>query len=334
MKFLFRLIIVSLAALVVAGCAKQASNTGETTQKKGAKIVFVFKVLGIPYADSLKVGADRAAKELGADVELLGPATGSDIQGQINIIEDQIARKVDAIVVSPNDADSVKPVMKRAADAGIKTYTWDSDAPGASRLFYVAGCDDVQIGEDIANHLAKDLGGKGKVAIMTGGLTANNLKLHVDGVRKGLKKYPGITVVNPLLANNDQKDQAIKGAISILQAHPDLAGFACVSSPGAPGVAEALIQTSKAGKVKVWGLSLPSEIKDYVKKGIINGAILWNPADLTYATAILVNDHVVKNKMPVDGQNIPGIGKLSVKGTQVTIPGVVITKENVDKLTF
>ncbi|MGQ9808069.1 MAG: substrate-binding domain-containing protein [Armatimonadota bacterium] len=332
MRRLFLLLLTAAIVAAASGCARKGGQEGAAGADR-PHVVFVFKVLGIPYADSLKQGADRAAKELGMKVELLGPATGNDIQGQINLIEDQIARKVDAIVVSPNDADSVRPVLKRAEQAGIAVYTWDSDAPEDVRRFYVAGCDDVQIGVEIAERLAQDLGGKGKVAIMTGGLTAKNLMLHVDGVREGLKKYPGITIVEPLLANNDQKDQAIKGAISMLQKHPDLAGFACVSSPGAPGVAEALIQTGKAGKVKVWGLSLPSEIREHVKNGVVNGAILWNPADLTFATAYLVKQDL-EGKKPQDGQEIPGVGKITVKGSQVLIPGIVITKDNIDELDF
>lgn len=331
MNRLFLVVAAALAA-AVPGCARPGGDGAPDGQGR-PHVVFIFKVLGIPYADSLKKGADRASRELGMRAELLGPATGNDIQGQINLIEDQIARKVDAIVVSPNDADSVRPALRRAEREGIAVYAWDADASEDARRFYVAGCDDVQIGVDIAERLARDLGGKGKVAIMTGGLTAKNLMLHVEGVRKGLKKYPAITVVEPLLANNDQKDQAIKGAISILQKHPDLAGFACVSSPGAPGVAEALLQTGKAGKVKVWGLSLPSEIREHVKNGVVSGAILWNPADLTFATAYLVKQDLEGQK-PRDGQEIPGVGRIRVKGTQVLIPGVVITKDNIDRLDF
>lgn len=325
--------VALLAVLGAAGCGSQKqSATGGASDKP--HIVFVFKLTGIPYSDSLEQGAKRAAEELDMTVELIGPATGANIQEQINMIENQIGRGVDAIVVSPNDADSVRPVLQRARDAGVKVYTWDSDAQEDSRIFYVAGCDDVQIGVDIADRLAADIDEQGKVAIMTGGLTAHNLKLHVDGVREGLAKYPDITVVDPLLANNDQKDQAISQAITMLQKNPDLAGFACVSSPGAPGVAEALIQTGKAGQVAVWGLSLPSEIREHVKEGVVNGAILWNPADLTYATAWLVKEHLATGEMPRDGDEIPGIGKLSVKGSQVVIPGIVITKDNIDELGF
>ncbi|MCC6485662.1 MAG: autoinducer 2 ABC transporter substrate-binding protein [Armatimonadetes bacterium] len=337
MKSLLKVLVAVAAGVSLTGCAQHQSTGPVSSGSADAgkpHIVFIFKVMGISYSDSLQQGVDRANKELGVNAELIGPSTGNDIQGQINLIEQQIARKVDAVVISANDADSVKPAMDKATAAGIKVYTWDSDSPGSKRLFYVAGCDDVQIGRDVAARLAEDIGEKGKVGIMTGTLTANNLRLHVQGVREELKKHPQITVVEPLLACNDQKDQAVNKAISLLQAHPDLAGMAGVCSPAAPGTAEALIQAGKAGKVKVWGISLPSEVKPYLKKGIVQGAILWNPADLTYAAAMLVRDNLKTGAMPKDGQEIPGIGKLSVKGEQVLIPGAVITRENVDRFDF
>ena len=336
MRFLRYALAAALAASLMAGCAQKAGGPEQTSGADAGKphIVFVFKVMGIPYADSLAEGVKRANEELGVKAEIIGPTTGNDIQGQVNMIMDQIARKVDAIVISANDANSVKPAMDAAKKAGIKVYTWDSDSPGSGREFYVAGCDDVQIGRDVAKRVVDEMGGKGKIAIMTGTLTANNLRMHVDGANEELKKHPGITVVDPLLACNDQKDQAIKGAISMLQKTPDLGGFVALCSPAAPGIAEALMQTGKVGKVKVWGISLPSEVRDYIKKGAISGALLWNPADMTYATAMLVRDHVKSGKMPVDGQEIPGVGKIKVTADQAVIPGVVISKDTVDTFDF
>lgn len=335
-----------LVCLVLAGfgCSKResAQSTSITTlpgdtnsaSAKRNKIVFVAKVIGIPYFKVCERGMRQAAEEFGIDAEFLGPAKGGDVIGQINIIEDQIARKVDAIVISPNDDKAVKPVVSKAMKAGIKVFTWDSDAPETERIFYVAAADDVKIGVDIADALAREMNYKGKVGIMTGGVGALNLNLHVDGVRKGLKKYPHIKIVSPLLVNNEQPQQAMSVVASMLQAHPDLGGLACVNSPGPPGAARAVIQAGKAGKVKIWGLSLPSENKEYLKKDVVQGLILWDPAKLTYATTKLVNDYL-NGQEPVDGMEIPGVGKLEVRDTgEIIAPGLTITKDNVDWFDF
>ena len=328
-----RLFITLLAlAFALSGCGKSAEKQAAPKSKR--TIVFVFKLVGIPYANVCQKGAEQAAKDLGVNVEFLGPAKGGDVAGQIRIIENQISRGVDAIVISPNDPNSVKPVIDKAMRRGIKVFTWDSDAPDTKRIFYVAAADDVGIGTDIMDRLAKDIGGKGKIGIMSGGQGALNLNLHVDGVMKGLKKYPNITLAKPIIYNNDQPQQAQSGVAGLLQANPDLVGIACVNSPGPPGAARALIAAGKAGKVKIWGLSLPSENREHLKSGAVNGLILWDPAKLTFLTAKLVNDYLDGTK-PTDGMEVPDVGKLKVSKTGIIImPGVVITKDNVDQFDF
>jgi len=325
-----------LAVALVAGCGnKQSASTSTGTGDKAKRtIVFVFKLVGIPYANTCERGAKEAAKELGINVEFLGPAKGGDVAGQISIIESQISRGVDAIVISPNDPNSVKPVIAKAMARGIKVFTWDSDAPETDRIFYVAAADDVGIGEDILKALAKDVGDKGKIGIMSGGQGALNLNQHVDGVLKELKKHPNLELAKPIIYNNDQPQQAQSGVAGLLQRYPDLAGIACVNSPGPPGAARAAIAAGKSGKVKIWGLSLPSENKQYIKDGVVNGLILWDPAKLTYVTAKLVNDYL-DGKKPTDGMELKDVGKLKVGKTGVVImPGVVITKDNVDTFDF
>lgn len=320
-------------SLLLAGCARRTEESKEPA-KSGRKIAFVMKLVGIPYTNACERGMKQAAKELGIDAVFLGPPTGGDTKQQIDIIEDQIAAGVDAIIISPNDDKAVIPVIEKGMDRGIKMFTWDSDAPESERIFYVAAADDVGIGAEVIDRVAKDIGGKGKVAVMTGSPNALNLKLHVDGVEKGAKKYRGIKLVKPYIYNDDDQQKAIQGAITLLQAHPDLAAFACVNSPGVPGAARALIQTGKAGKVVVWGLSLPSENREHIKKGVVNGLTLWDPAKLTYLTTKLVNDYL-DGKKPADGMVVPGIGKLSVSPDGVIImPGAIITKENVDQFDF
>ena len=329
-----RLICVTLLALaiVLGGCGKPKEQVAGAKSKR--TIVFVFKLVGIPYGNACERGAIQAAKDLGVNVEFTGPAKGGDIAGQIRIIENQISRGVDAIVISANDPNSIRPVIDKATARGIKVFMWDSDAPDTKRIFYVAAADDVGIGADILDRLVAEIGGKGKIGLMSGGQGALNLNLHIDGFMERLKKYPNIELVKPTLYNNDQPQQAQSGVAGLLQSHPDLAGIAAINSPGPPGAARAVIAAGRAGKVKIWGLSLPSENRQYLKDGTVNGLILWDPAKLTYLAAKLVNDYL-NGKKPVDGMEVKDIGKLSVSKTGIIImPGVVITKDNVDQFDF
>lgn len=332
-----------LAALALvatqASCNKEPSdgsagdsNTG-AGDKKSRRIVFVFKVDGLQYGDACKRGAEQATRELpGVSVEYLAP-TKPENGAQVEIIQQLIAQKADAIVISPNDADAIVPVIKQAMDANIKVFTWDSDAPKSQRIFYVAAVDDVEIGVQIAEKLATDLGGSGKVQIVSGGRAAANLNLHVDGFVQGFKKYPGITLVQPYIYNDDVNTKARSMAVAAFQKDRDIKGFACANSPSPPAVGEAVTSLGKIGAVKVWGLALPSETKEYLQSGAVSGLILWDPTKLTYLTAKLVNDYL-DGKQPEDGMEVPGVGKIIYKNGQVFMGSSVITKENVGEFNF
>ena len=337
-KRLSGIIGVSILALGLASCAPK-NNTGPensvNTASSKKRIVFVFKVDGLLYSNVCKSGAVKAGKELASQnvqVDYMAPKA-AQVADQISIIQQLIAEKVNAIIISPNDAEGIVPILKRAEAAGTKVYTWDSDAPSSPRRFYLAAADDVQIGVDIATSLAKEVGGKGKVQIVSGGQGAANLNLHVQGMEQGFAKFPGITIVKPYIYNDDDNTRARSMAIAALQKDPDIVGFACANSPSAPAVGEAVTSLGKIGKVRVWGLALPSETRQYLKSGAVSGLMLWDPAKLTYLAALLVNDEL-NGKKPQDGKEYPEIGKIRVKDGRVLMPGITINKQNVDEFKF
>ena len=89
----------------------------------------------------------------------------------------------------------------------------------------------------------------------------------------------------------------------------------------------------RVGKVKVWGLSLPTANAPYLKEGSITGLFLWDPGKLTYVTAKMVKQ-ILDGTAPKDGDAITE-GKLKVSGATVTLPlRLEINKENVDSLKF
>ena len=336
--------VAGLIGIGAIGCEKEqppppANGTTNAPSPGGAagakkKIVFVFKKGGISYSEACKAGAEQAANDasLNADVQYQAAPEGSP-EKQKDIIEQAIVGHADAIVVSPVDSKAIVPTLQKAKDAGIRVFTWDADAPESPREFYVAAVDDVQIGVDIADGLAKSIGEKGAVLLISGQTNAENLNKHLDGIKQGLAKYPGIKAVMPPYYNEDDTTKAKQVAVAALQAHPEAVAIAGTNSVTPRGAGEALGTLHKIGTVKVWGLGLPSETKPYLKNGSVTGLYLWDPQKLTYITAKLVKE-ALDGKMPKDGDTIPD-GTIHVKGPLVTLPlRLEITKDNVDSLKF
>ena len=92
---------------------------------KEYEIVNVVKVSGIPWFNQMDKGVQQAAKDLGVNAYQVGPSTPDPAQ-QVKIIEDLIAKKVDAITVVPNDVTVLEPVFKKAREQGIIVLTHEA----------------------------------------------------------------------------------------------------------------------------------------------------------------------------------------------------------------
>ncbi len=90
------------------------------------QIGLVMKTLTNPFFVEMEKGARRAEKELDVTLKVRTAAQETSIEQQIQLVEDLIAEKVDAIVIAPGDSQRLVPALKKAADAGIKIINIDN----------------------------------------------------------------------------------------------------------------------------------------------------------------------------------------------------------------
>ena len=210
-----------LAATIVA-CG---GGTPPADAPRKLRFAVIPKSLDIPVFDYAKIGAERAAKQLG-NVEVIwrGPETGDQLK-QKEILESFITQRVDGIAISCLNGDFLTETINRAMDAGIPVVTWDADAPNSKRIAFY-GVDDKAGGRIMGEEAVKLLGGKGTVALMTS-LGSTNLQRRLDGVTEVLAKHPDIKIIETF----DVKEDTVKAAEIIATGsnrYPDLGAWISV----------------------------------------------------------------------------------------------------------
>jgi ribose transport system substrate-binding protein len=213
-------------ALALASCGGGGgAGSGDAGGVKRYRFAVMPKALDLPVFSYAKVGAERAAKQLGnVDVSWRAPES-ADALKQKEILESFITQGMDGIAISCINGDLVTETINKAMDQGIPVVCWDSDAPKSKRICFW-GVDDFRSGNIMADEAAKLVGGKGKVAMITS-LGADNLQRRLDGVKEGLTKHPGMTVVEVF----DIKEDTTRCAELIATAtnkYPDLATWISV----------------------------------------------------------------------------------------------------------
>ncbi len=322
------LALVIVAALLVTSAVQVAA------QKK-TQVAFVPKLVGIPYFNAMEKGGNEAAKDLGVEFVYTGPTT-ADSAAQIQIVDNLITKGINAIAVAPNDPAAIGPILKKAKDKGIKVFTSDTDAPGTVREFFVNQALAEDIGNTTMDVLAKAMDGKGEFAIVSCGPTAQNLNTWIEIEKKRqAAKYPQMKLVSLKYAGEDIQE-AIKVGRDLITAFPNLKGLIGQCSTSAPGVAEAVTQMGKIGKVFATGISVPSLMRKYVKSGAVKSFVLWDPVKLGYLT-VWAGKEMVEGRALKATNDVPTIGKVKYLADQKMLllgPPTVFDTSNVDKYDF
>lgn len=204
------LIVAAAAALWTAGCGSPGSKGGGTgaggqgasaTGKK-LRLAVIPKMLNNPVFGYARVGAERAAKQLGnVEIEWTGPQKDDPLK-QASTIDAMVNKGVDGIVISCSDPQIPRRSIDRAVAAGIPVITFDSDSPGSKRQAYY-GVNDLNLGRQLGRDIAAQLKGRGAVAILSGVRGALNLQMREKGVRDELKNHAGIKIIDTFYCDDD-----------------------------------------------------------------------------------------------------------------------------------
>jgi ribose transport system substrate-binding protein len=226
-------------------------------------------------------------------VEYVG-SVASDAAEQARVVEDVIARGVDAIGISCNDPTACEDPINKAVAAGIPVMTWDSDSPESDRFTYL-GVDNYQGGRAAAELLVRFMGEEGKVALLTGVPGAFNLEERIRGFQDVLADYPGIEIVSTVYCNDDI-NLGVQVVEETMQAHPDLDGWFFVglwplfADRGSMPLWEdaALNQ----GLVTIAFDTLPVEL-EFMQDGYLQGLVGQKYWGWGYDTVQMIYDYIV-----------------------------------------
>lgn len=335
----FRACAISLLAFALTGC-----DSGSSSRPGVLKIGLMPKLVGIPYFNACRKGAEEAAKELGVEIVYDGPDT-ADSNRQVELLNSWMLRKLDVLAVAPNNPEAIAPVLERARKAGLRVLTWDTDSIDTAREFFCNQIDDAALARTLVDIVADELGGAnggkaagkvaGKVAIVSGTETASNQNTWIAHMRDYMaEKHPGLEVLEPVEYPGEDRARSIQAAAGLLRRPERPDAIVGMTSVAAPAVAQAVSDAGLSGKVVVTGLTIPSAMRAFVKDGTVKSFVLWNPVDLGYLTiyaAKLLHDGKLVNGAIQAGR----LGECEVRDGQVLLGDpLVFDASNIDEFDF
>ena len=232
---------------------------------------------------SVHAGAVAAARETGVDILWNGPASETDYNGQIQIVEAMMNRQVDAIALAPIDKKAMVGVVERAARQNVPVIIFDSGIDTDLFASQVA-TDNYAAGVIAAERMGMLLGGKGKVVIVAVQPGAASTMAREQGFEDTIAgRFPGIQIVDKRYGMADfAKSLAVTE--NMLTAHPGLDGMFASNESSAVGAAQAV--KGRKAKVKLVGFDWSPTLLDDLRSGVIDSLVVQHPFKMGYESVI------------------------------------------------
>ncbi len=230
---------------------------------------------------SVQAGALAAGRDFDVDVLWNGPATETEYDRQIQIVDSMIARRVDGLALAAADRVALVGPLDRAMAAGIPVVIFDSGLDSTNYVTFVA-TNNVAAGEMGARKLGELLGGKGKAAVVLHAPGSRSTMEREEGFERVMKaEFPNIRIVARQFGMSDRA-KARAAAENILTAHPDLNGIFASTEPSSTGISLALKARGLAGKVRFVGFDSSDSMIEDLRQGTLHAIVVQDPFRIGY----------------------------------------------------
>lgn len=279
-----RIVALLLAATMVfsiTACkSSDASKGGGTADggSKNLKIAYIVKAKSDEFWTRMEKGAYGYAEQKGVELAFQAPEKETDVEKQVQMVENAITKGFDAIILSPADSKSLVPAIVKANNAGIPVILVN-DTIDAEVLAAEGGKVETYVGID-----------QYEAAALAGSYAAENIKdgkiLYLEGISGvkaledrllGFKDQAGsFEIVASQTAKND-RNEGFNVMQNVLSASPEVNVVWAVNAEMGQGAIQAIEQGGFSGKVQVFDFDATTDDVEAIKAGTLTGTIAQYP---------------------------------------------------------
>jgi ribose transport system substrate-binding protein len=279
--------LLGSAVLGLSAVALAAGMFGMSASARAADVTIpvIVKDTTSFYWQIVLAGARQAGKDLGVNVPELGAQSEADINGQISILENAVAGKPAAIVISPTEFKALGAPIDEAAKS-VPIIGIDSAADSKAFKSFLT-TDNVQGGRVAADGLADAIKAKtgavkGDIALITSLPGVGSLDQRAQGFKEEIAaKYPDLKLVADKVADG-QATTGLNITTDLLTANPNLVGIFASNLIMAQGAGQAVAENKVADKVALVGFDSDDKTLGFLDDGTIAALVVQDPYRMGY----------------------------------------------------
>jgi ribose transport system substrate-binding protein len=276
--------VIALLCLVVVLVYGYSRFFPKKTLEVMPKIILVTKTSdpNVEFWQQLSAGARVAAKEFGVEIEIEGPRSDSDVEGQISIL-DRIVKYgplPQVLMMVPTDFNKMVPIAREIKDAGISLVTIESSLNGDLSNGFI-GTDNLAAGKKVAQAAAQVMPVTSQIAIINFVKGSSTSADREEGVRQELVQHPGIKIMDTYFCDGVEEN-AYKYTKELLSSKNIIDGIVALNETATQGAARAVKEMGMSGKVKLIGFDSSIQEINGLEEGVIQSLIVQKPFNMGY----------------------------------------------------
>ncbi|BFH61325.1 substrate-binding domain-containing protein [Paenibacillus azoreducens] len=228
---------------------------------------------------TVSAGAQAAAKEAGAGIAISGPLQETDIDTQVQLLEEVLDQKQQAVVIAPINDDRVIAELKKIQEARIPLVIIDTPVNLETPPTFVSN-DHTAAGVQAGKVTLAQTGNKPKSVIISDFVTSGVSTEREKGVREALLPYSDSVYGTYFCSDSEERAYLI--AKTIMRDHSDLNAIIALSESAALGAAQAIKDANKSGQIKLIGFDTSNNEIRLLEEETLNATVVQQPFNIGY----------------------------------------------------
>lgn len=273
----------TMTSLAACGVSEDSGNSSSTTGDASAtgekvKIAYIVKAKTDEFWTTMEKGAYDYAEANNVELSFQAPEKETDVEKQVQMVENAIVKGFDAIILSAADSKSLVPAIVKANEANIPVILVN-DTIDAATLENEGGYVETYVGIDQVE--AASLAGKYAAENITDGQIlylegVSGVQAHDDRLNGFKDQVPNFNIVASQTAKCD-RNEAFNVMQNVLSASPEVNVVWAVNAEMGQGAIQAIEQGGFSGKVQVFDFDASSDDIAAIKAGTLAGTVAQYP---------------------------------------------------------
>lgn len=229
--------------------------------------------------DAVKKGADTAAKENNARIEVMMPENETRIDQQNEMILEAVAKRPSAIVVTPASETRNIEALKKVKEAGIPLVFVDSTTEEVVADAMVC-TDNVEAGRKVGERIAASITEQDVIGVVSHVQGVSTAREREQGLREGLGEHASQIVET--VYSNSIAEHGAEVTQQMLKDHPEITYIACMNEDSTVGASRGVKAAGAQDRVTIVGFDNALESIQDMEEGRIDALVVQKAFTMGY----------------------------------------------------